>query len=131
LDQPALFHEDVNDALRGAVKACGGTKAVAARLWPEKPISEAQSYLNDCLNPSRPAKLSPEHVLYLLKWAREQNFHGAIHFVCMEAGYEPPKPVEPEDEYARLQREYVNAVKLLATLTPKIEEQKAKLSRVA
>jgi hypothetical protein len=131
MDQQALFHEDINDALRAAIKACGGTKSVAAKLWPEKTVNDAQSYLNDCLNTARPAKLSPEQVLLLLKWAREAGFHAAMHYVCADAGYETPAPVEPEDEYARLQREYVQAVKLLATLTPKIDEAKAKLTRVA
>lgn len=130
MEQQALFHEDVNDALRAAVKACGGTKAVSARLWPEKTLHDAQSYLNDCLNSARPAKLSPEQVLLLLKWSREVGFHGAVSYICNEAGYASPIPVEPEDEYARLQREYVNAVKMLALLTPKLEEQKAKLRSV-
>jgi hypothetical protein len=130
MDQQPLFHEDINDALRGAVKACGGTKVVASKLWPEKPLNDAQSYLNDCLNATRPAKLSPEQVVFLLRWAKEQGFHGAINYVCAEAGYANPAPVEPEDEYAKLQREYVQAVKLLASLTPKIEEAKTKLRAV-
>lgn len=44
MQQAALFHDDINDALRSGVKACGGTKAVAARLWPEKTMADAQSY---------------------------------------------------------------------------------------
>jgi hypothetical protein len=126
VEQQALFHEDINDALRAAVKACGGTKAVASTLWPEKTINDAQSYLNDCLN----SKLSPEHVLLLLKWAREKGFHGAIGYLCTEAGYTPPLPVEPEDELARLEREYINAVKVLQSITPKIENARANLRSV-
>jgi hypothetical protein len=127
VEQQALFHEDVNDALRAAVKACGGTKAVASKLWPEKTITDAQSYLNDCLNPTRPAKLSPEQVLLLLKWSREVGFHGAIAYLCTEAGYAAPQPVEPEDELARLEREYIAAVRVLQSITPRIDEQRAKL----
>jgi hypothetical protein len=131
MDQQPLFHEDINDALRSAVKACGGTKVVASKFWPEKPIADATSYLNDCLNPTRPAKLSPEQVLYLLRWAKDQGFHGAMAYINGEAGYAAPVPIEPEDEYARLQREYIAAVKALQQITPKLETAQAKLRNVA
>lgn len=126
MDQQALFHEDVNDALRSAIKACGGTKAVAAKLWPEKTMNDAHSYLNDCLNVARPAKLSPEQVLLLLKWAHEQGYHGAMHYIAQECGYEA-KPVEPVDELTELIRDYLRTKGKANSLEPKIEERIAKL----
>lgn len=129
MEQQLLFHEDINDALRAAIKACGGTKAVATKLWPEKTIADAQSYLNDCINPTRPAKLSPEQVLLLLRWAKDAGCHEAINYICGEAGYSSPLPVEPEDELARLQRDYIAAVKTLANLTPKIEEARLRVAK--
>jgi hypothetical protein len=36
------------------------------------------------------------------------------------AGYADPQPIEPEDERARLQREYVAAVRTLTALTQKL-----------
>ena len=130
MEQGALFHEDVYDALKAAIKCLGGTKAVAVKLWPEKTIADAQSYLNDCLNKERPAKLNPEQVLILLKWAREAGCHEAMNYFCGEAGYSPAQPIEPENELARLQREYIAAVKALGKLAPKIEEAEAKLKAV-
>jgi hypothetical protein len=130
MDQQVLFHEDINDALRAAVKACGGTKVVACRLWPEKTMNDAQSYLNDCLNSARPAKLSPEQTLLLLKWAREAGFHGALDYICSEAGYAQPVPIEPEDELTKLLREYLEGQKRGGTLQAKIDERIAKLRAV-
>jgi hypothetical protein len=127
MEQRTLFHEDINDALRAAVKACNGTKAVAMKLWPEKPMTEAQSYLNDCLNPARNAKLSPEQVLLLLRWAKEAGCHDAINYICDEVGYGRPKPIEPEDELTRLLRRYLDAKAELGATEPKIEELRAKL----
>ncbi len=129
MNQSDLFHEDINDALRAAVKACGGTKAVAVKLWPEKTCAGAQSYLNDCLNPDRDAKLSPEQTILLLKWAREQGFHGAINYICDDVGYQRPQPIEPEDELAKLLREYLTLENRRSSLQPKIEEARLRVAK--
>ena len=65
-------------ALVEAVKALGGSKAVAGKLWPEKPVEAAQRLLLDCLNDDRPAHLSPDHVLLILRMARQAGHHGAV-----------------------------------------------------
>lgn len=125
-----LFYETIYDALGAVVSALGGPKKVGPMLWPEKTLDAAAQLLRDCLNPARKERFDPEQTLFLLKQGRAIGCHDAVNYLCAEAGYDAPRPVEPEDEMARLQREYVQAVKLLATLTPKIEEAKTKL-RVA
>jgi hypothetical protein len=131
MEQQALFHEDINDALRAAVKACGGTKSVACRLWPEKTINDAQSYLNDCLNSARPAKLSPEQVLLLLRWTKEAGYHGAMHYLCNEAGYEAPKPLDPIVQRDRLAEELSRAADNFARLTKEVQRMSEPTLRVA
>lgn len=126
MDQGSLFHEDIYDALRSAIKALGGTKTVGAKLWPEKTIADARSYLDDCLNKDRPAKLSPEHVLLLLKWARDAGFHEAMHYIAGEAGY-LAQPVEPRDELTEMLSEYLRLRKRGGTLEEKIEDARTKL----
>lgn len=130
MQQIPLLMEDVYDALRAAIKCLGGAKVVGARLWPEKTISDAHSYLNDCLNKDRPAKLNPEQVLVLLKWAKEAGCHEAMNYIAGEAGYANPVPVDPEDQLAKLQREYVAAVQLLASLAPKINDAEGKVRAI-
>jgi hypothetical protein len=122
MTQDALFYESLNDALDAVVKACGGAKAVACKMWPEKTPDAAHRLLLACLNESRVEKLSPEHVLMLLRMGRERNCHAAINFLCRESGYGDPLPVDPEDEKARLQREFIEAQRAMQSLATRMEK---------
>ena len=119
--QPALFHESISDALRELVAALGGTKAVGARMRPELPADHAGRWLNDCLNESRREHLTPEQVIFLLSEGRKAGIHGAIGWLAVECGYSAPLPVEPEDERARMQREYIEAARSMQRLAERIE----------
>jgi hypothetical protein len=100
--QPQLFYEDVYDVLRAAVQALGGTKAVAGKLWPHKPITEAQRELLDALNRERPRKLDAEEIMAVLRFAGEAGFHGAKHWIDHAIGYQPTAPLDPLIERDRL-----------------------------
>lgn len=111
----------INDALIEAVKAMGGSKQVAPLLWPEKAPDAAQRQLLDCLNPERPANLSPDHVMLVLRLARERGLHGALQAMCAELGYSEPLPVQPHDEAAELQRQYIAAARDMARIADRLE----------
>jgi hypothetical protein len=128
--QPALFYDDIYDALRDVVTALGGPKAVGVRLWPDKGVTMAHTALLNCLDRNRPEKISTTQFVTLLKWAREANCHAAMQYLCAECGY-AATPIEPEDEHARLQREFIGAVNTLKTLAPKLEAAQAKLKAVS
>ena len=119
--QPELIHESVFDALRDAVRALGGAKAVGPMLWPARPVEEARNRLNDCLNPQRAEKFSLFELLLILRRAREAGYHGAIGFIATECGYAPPTPVDPADERAELQRTYVESVKQQRLIADRLE----------
>jgi len=102
VQQELPIFEDLNDALRSLVSNLGGTKMVAAKLWPEKSIQEARTLLSDCLNPTRREKLSPHQVLLLLRWGREAGYHTALAYICQSLGYDTPRPLSPKDEAALL-----------------------------
>lgn len=125
--QTKLFITDIYDALGDLVRAAGGPKAVGQMLKPEMPSDEAAGWVKNCLNRNRREKFEAEHFLWLLKRGREVGCHDPIAFICHEAGYTAPQPVEPESELAKLLREYVETGKRLVTLQPKIEELRAKL----
>jgi hypothetical protein len=120
-NQPALFHESISGALRELVSALGGTKAVGARMRPELPADHAGRWLNDCLNESRREHLTPEHLLWLLAEGRRTGLHGAMGWITSEVGYSIPEPIEPEDQRAQLQREYIEAARSMARLADRIE----------
>lgn len=113
--------ETFNDALVEAVKALGGSKVVGPMLWPEKTLESAQRQLLDCLNPERPNRLNPDQVVFILRKAREINCHVAAEWLMAHLGYAKPVPVEPREELAGLQREFIAATKDLQGMVNKIQ----------
>lgn len=116
------FFEDVNDALREAIRALGGYKKVGPKLFPDVLEDQAANRLRDCLNPDRRDTLTPSRVLMILRMAREAGFHGAMSFIAFDAGYEPPRPVVPEDQENELQRAFVDAVSTLETIQKQLQK---------
>lgn len=113
--------DSLNDALIEAVKAAGGSGIVGAKLWPEKSMQAAQRALLDCLNEDRPAKLSPEQVMLICKLAKDRGHHGAIAFILSALGYAPTTPIEPRDEVAELQRQFIVATEAMQALAARME----------
>jgi hypothetical protein len=116
-----MFFDDIEDALREVVRQAGGPKVVGARLWPEIEPDKAGRRMSDCLNETRREVLSPAQVMLVLKIGRQVGCHAAINYMSRDCGYADPMPVEPEDEIARLQREFVEATKLLSCMASRIE----------
>lgn len=119
--QESLFYEDVYDALKAMVQACGGTKNVACRLWPHKPIVEAQRELLDALNRDRPRKLDPEELFAVMKYAREAGFHAGKHWIDLDLGYQPTAPSDPKIERDRLADELARAADTFKNLQRAVE----------
>lgn len=115
------FYEDINDALRDVVRQLGGNKKVGPKLWPELLEEQAGNRLRDCLNPDRREKLSPEQVLLLMRLAREAGVHAAMSYLAFSAGYEPPRPVDPGDQEAELQRTFIDAVERLEGIKTQLQ----------
>lgn len=122
---PSLFHESLADALRECIAICGGLKTVGKLLWPEKDVDIAGRLLADCLNEAKREKLSPEQVLLVLRLAREKGCHAGMTFIARDLGYADPMPIEPEDERAKLQRQFIEASKHMARLAERIERMSA------
>lgn len=116
-----------NDALIECVKAAGGSKKVGPLLFPEKPVDVAQRQLLACLNDDRPEKLSPDQALFVMRLAKDAGSHIAMEFICANLSYSQPVPIEPKDEVAQLQREFIEASKHLEKMVERIQS----LSQVA
>lgn len=121
MSQSSLFYESITDALRDTVRACGGPKVVACKLWPEKAPYAAARLLADCLNEHRAERLSPDHVMMLARMGKDHGCHAILHYQCAELGYTVPTPVEPRDEAAELQRQYIEATRALLKMSERIE----------
>jgi hypothetical protein len=123
-----MAYDTLNEALIDCVKAAGGSKQVGPLLWPEKTPDSAQRALLDCLNEERPAKLSPEQVLLVLRLARAKGHHGGMAFILSDLGYAPPVPVDPRDEAAELQRQFVGVMGKAEELVQRMERAAARMT---
>lgn len=128
--QPQLFYEDVFDVARAAVQAAGGAKAVAAKLWPAKPISQAHKELLDCLNREAPRKLCIEEFIAVLRMAREAGFHQAKHWIDEATGYQPTPPTDPKIERDRLAEEFARAAEQFRNLERAVQRMTEPTVRV-
>jgi len=115
--QNPLFVESLEEALTQVVGALGGAKTVGLVLWPEKSCRDAHTYLLACLNPERKEHLTGAQIMLLLRRGREARCHAAMQYLSRECGYADPVPLEPEDERARLQREFTASVDNLRRIT--------------
>lgn len=121
MSQEPLFYESLYEALKEIVRMHGGNKPVGGLLWPQKTPEAARNLLSNCLDGSRPEKLDPEQVMLLLKMGREKNCHAAMNYIARETGYADPLPIEPDNERARLQREFIEAQKAMQALAGRME----------
>lgn len=125
--QPELFYDDFQDALRYAIKALGGFEAVGADLWPGKTRKQAGNWLSDCLNPERAAKLDIGELVELLRMARAAGIHSAMNQLADDVGYEKPKiapAVSEEQKLAAEMQRCVDTFKRLAEEADALRQHK-------
>lgn len=113
--------DSLNEVLVECVKACGGSKQVGPMIWPEKTPDAAQRLLLDCLNEDRPAHLTPDSVLLVLRLARVKGCHVGMNYLAERLGYAPPVPVSAKDRKAELQRDFVAAAEAMAAMLAEIK----------
>lgn len=118
--QPEFMPESLTDALVECVKAAGGSKVVGAALWPEKLVDAAQRHLLNCLKDGRAENLHPDQVV--MRLARAKGCHVGMQYMAHQLGYAEPQPVEPRDEVAELQRQFVEATKAMAAMAARMEQ---------
>jgi hypothetical protein len=113
--------DGINGALIECVRACGGSKQVGPLLWPEKTPEAAQRLILACLNEDRPERLSPEQLAFVLRLAKDRGCHAGMYALCDLVGYSQPTPVEPRDEVAELQRQFIQATEAMQALVARME----------
>lgn len=122
MDQIPIFHEDLNEALKHLVNALGGPKVVGDAMWPAMQNPEkAGRKIADCLNNNHQQKFSPDEIIWLLCEGRKVGIHSAMAWIAGECGYAPPQPIEPEDEAAALQRQFIQSVKQQSEMLKRME----------
>lgn len=120
-DSDRFAPDNINEALIGCVKACGGSKLVGPALWPEKTPEAAQRALLDCLNPDRAAHLTPEQALHVMRLARQRGCHAGMRYMAASLSYSEPVPIEPRDEADELRRQVLRIGEELQQALRKME----------
>jgi hypothetical protein len=112
MEQEALFIEDELEALKVDIARLGGMKVVGASLYPDKTPPAAGEYLGACLNADRREKLDYSQIIWIKSEARKVGSFAAHRYESQVCGFAEPIPIEPEDEAAKLQRQFNESVKL-------------------
>jgi hypothetical protein len=128
-DAPPLVVEDLDDAIAQTIKALGGFKRVGAQLRPDMEPRAAGRWLSDACNPREREVLKPSQLAWLRRHARAAGVHTLAAFELRDAGYAPPVPVEPQDEYAQLQRVFSESVRTQQSLVERMEALAARMHR--
>jgi hypothetical protein len=115
-----LIVDSLNDAIRDTARAIG-FKEIAKELWPKKSVDEAARYLNDCLNSDRAQKLDGEEILFIARRGRDVGCYLITAFICADTGFAPPTPVDPDDQRAELQRQFIESTARLERLASRIK----------
>lgn len=129
MNQRALFHETVFDALGADISASGGFKVVAGKLWPTESPTTAAAKLRNAINPEQPHKLSPDEVLAIKRLAKEHGSFATVNFEVQELGYTPTW-IDPEDELERIERENNELLKQLLRRQERAESLRSKVRAV-
>lgn len=115
--QTELFHDSIYDALGSAVKAAGGWKVVAGKLWPGMEPASAYAKLKACLDVKEREKLALHEFMAILQIAREKADLSVLQYLCAELSCAPPVALAPKDELqTALQRFDARADELLRAM---------------
>jgi hypothetical protein len=70
--------------------------------------------------PDRAQKLSGEEILHIARRGREAGCYLITAFINSDTGFAPPVPVDPADEKAELQRQFIERADALLAMGRKI-----------
>ena len=122
------FFDSAEAATRHAIEASGKTlKEVAVALWPDKTNDAARTLLANCLNENRPERLTADQHAFIAAFCGRFDW---LYYLCHKCSHSRPEPIAPEDQRARLQREFINSVDRLEIIRQQLARNDTKL-RVA
>jgi hypothetical protein len=104
VNQSALFHDTIYDAIGADIAAAGGFKVVAGKLWPSEASTTAATKLRNSINIDQPHKLCPDEVLAIKKLAYEHGSTATVDYEAQQLGYRC-EWLDPQDEAEQLRRE--------------------------
>lgn len=96
-----------DEALAEDIKALGGRKKLAPRLWPADDEETANDRLKAALAPGHKLELKPAEILKIKEWARDVGSYGLMTFEAQLLSFKY-EWINPQDEAEELRREVRN-----------------------
>lgn len=125
MNQTALWHDTIFDALGADIAAAGGFKVVASKLWPSSDPATAATKLRNAVNPEQAQKLCPDEVLQIKRLAKEAGSTATIAYEAHQLAYEITW-INPEDELERIERENNELLKALLKRQERAEQLRSR-----
>lgn len=129
MNQGALFHDTIYDALGADISAAGGFKTVAGKLWPSESPTSAAAKLRNAINPEQQQKLCPEEVMQIKRLAQIAGSFATVQYEAQQLGYAVTW-IEPEDELQRIERENNELLKALTKRMERADSLRSQLKAV-
>jgi hypothetical protein len=126
MNQTALFHDTIYDALGADIAAAGGFKVVAGKLWPAENPTTAATKLRNAINPEQAQKLCADEILQIKRLAQEAGSSATVQYEAAQLGYVVTW-VSPDDEAERLERENNEMLKRLLRNQDRAEQLRARV----
>lgn len=121
MEQEPLFMQDEFEALKVDVARAGGAQVIGDMLWPDKGPIKAGEHLNNCLSRDRREKLDYSQIIFIKAEARKVGSFAAQRYENEVIGLAPPVAIEPEDEAAKLQRQFIESQKAMDAILKRME----------
>jgi hypothetical protein len=121
MNQRALFHDTIYDAIGADIAAAGGFKTVAGKLWPAESPASAAAKLRNAINPEQQQKLCPEEVMQIKRLSQLAGSFATVQYEAQQLGYAVTW-IEPEDELERIERENNELFKSIAKRMERAEQ---------
>jgi hypothetical protein len=124
LQAELLDHVIPEDALTADIAQLGGPMKVGKKLRIEMDQKEARNWLLNCLNPNHAQNLTQAQIALIVSWARQVGSTHYAEYWATSNNMTKPIKIQPEDEKARLQREFIRAVSQLEVIKSELGQIK-------
>lgn len=115
------FNETEKEAISDDIKSLGGPKPAAALLQPGKSPERGADLMRAWANPSRQEEPSLDEIIQLIELARKRaGYSEVVRYIEQRLNCRV-EFLTVEDERARLQRAYVDAVQQVVQLGKRLE----------
>jgi hypothetical protein len=121
MNQTALWHDTIFDALGADIAACGGFKVVAGVLWPSMDSTTGATKLRNAINPEQAQKLCPDEVMTIKRLAKEKGSTATIEYEARDLSFQITW-VDPSDELEQIERENNELLKAILKRTERAVE---------